>query len=182
MQLHFKKIGEGKPFIILHGLFGSGDNLQSFARSLSTHGFAVYLVDLRNHGHSPHAEEHNYKVMSADVAELIQLENLQQPIVLGHSMGGKVAMQLAIDHPALLSKLIVVDMTPQTYPLQQQKIIDALNSVDLNLARTRGEAEKKLAEQIDDNVTRQFLLKNLYWKENDQLGMDRKFPCSRDRR
>lgn len=170
MKLHYKKIGEGKSFIILHGLFGSGDNLQTFARSLSSHGFAVFLVDLRNHGHSTHTDEHNYKVMGEDVAELITNEQLQTPIVFGHSMGGKVAMQLAIDHPGLLSKLIVVDMTPHSYPLQQQKIIDALKSVDLVQVHARGEVEKKLAEQIDDNVTRQFLLKNLYWKENNQLA------------
>ncbi len=170
MQLHYKKIGEGKQFIILHGLFGSGDNLQSFARNLSTHDFEVYLVDLRNHGHSPHADEHNYKVMSEDVAALIEQEQLKLPIVFGHSMGGKAAMQLAIDHPTILSKLIVVDMAPYSYPVQHHKIIEALQSVDLNQLHTRGEVEKKLGGQIDDVVTRQFLLKNLYWKENNQLA------------
>lgn len=170
MELHYKKIGEGKPFIILHGLFGSGDNLQSFARILSTHGFAVYLVDLRNHGHSPHGDKHNYKLMSEDVASFIEQEQLKRPIVFGHSMGGKAAMQLAIDQPTLLSKLIVVDMAPYYYPVQHQKIIKALQSVDLNQLHTRGEVEKKLAAQIEDVVTRQFLLKNLYWKEDNQLA------------
>ncbi len=170
MQLHYKKIGEGAPFIILHGLFGSGDNWQSFARNLSANNFSVYLVDLRNHGHSPHADAHNYITMSEDVVALIEQQHLEQPIILGHSMGGKVAMQLAIDHPDLLSKIIVVDIAPYAYPLHHQKIIDALNAVDVQLIRTRGEAEKKLGEQIADNGTRQFLLKNLFWKADNQLA------------
>ena len=170
MQLHFKKTGEGKPLIILHGLFGSGDNWQSFARSLAANNFSVYLVDLRNHGHSPPAVEHTYKAMSEDVAEFIKQENLYQPIVLGHSMGGKAAMQLVIDNPNLVSQLIVVDMAPYSYPLHHQKIIAALNSIDLNRLHTRSEVEKTLAEQIEDNSTRQFLLKNLYWKTDHQLA------------
>lgn len=170
MKLHYKKIGEGNPFIILHGLFGSGDNWQSFARNLSVNNYSVYLVDLRNHGHSPHADHHNYKAMSEDVVAMIEQEHLEQPVILGHSMGGKVAMKLAIDYRDLLSKLIVVDIAPYTYPLHHQKILAALNSVDLNQLHTRGEVEKKLAEQIEDNGTRQFLLKNLYWKADNQLA------------
>ena len=112
MQLHFKKTGEGKPFIILHGLFGSGDNWMSFARMLAEKEYAVYQVDLRNHGHSPHGSLHNKKVMSEDVLELIQANNLNDVLVMGHSMGGKVAMQLAIDHAEVLSSLIVVDIMP----------------------------------------------------------------------
>ena len=169
MNLHYKKIGEGKPLIILHGLFGSGDNWQSFARNLAASNFSVYLVDLRNHGHSPHADKHNYKAMSEDVAEFIEQEKLREPIVLGHSMGGKVGMQLAISYPDILSKLMVVDMAPYSYPLHHQKIIAALNSVDLNEIHTRSEVEKKLSDRIEDNSTRQFLLKNLYWKSDNQL-------------
>ena len=82
MQLHLKKIGEGKPFIILHGLFGSGDNWMSFARMLSEKGYAVYQVDLRNHGRSPHAAQHSLKLMSDDVFELIKTNNLEDVILL----------------------------------------------------------------------------------------------------
>ena len=170
MQLNFKKIGEGKPFIILHGLFGMGDNLQSFSKSLTTHGYMVYLVDLRNHGQSPHDDLFNYNVMSDDVAELIESEKLFKPIVFGHSLGGKVAMQLAISHPHVASTIIVVDIAPHSYPVHHQKIIEALKSIDLQHTKSRGEAEKELAVQLKDNSTRQFLLKNLYWKNKDELA------------
>lgn len=165
MKLHFKKTGEGKPLIVLHGLFGSGDNWMSFSRMMAEENFAVYQVDLRNHGHSPHSLLHNYKVMSEDVLELIQTADLDKPVVLGHSMGGKVAMQLAIDHTDSLSSIIVVDITTQYYPVHHGTIIQALLSVDVNKIQSRKEAEEQLAVYINDAANIQFLMKGLYRKD-----------------
>ena len=170
MKLNFRQIGAGTPIIILHGLFGMSDNWQTFARMLEQNNFATYLVDHRNHGQSPHDPIHNYLVMASDVAELITDLHLQQPIVLGHSMGGKVAIQLAIDHPEMVSKLVVVDIAPYNYPIHHREILDALLSVNLNEIKSRSEAEKILADKIDDVGTRQFLLKNLYWITPEKLA------------
>lgn len=169
MKLFYRKSGEGKPLIILHGLFGQSDNWNTLARQFSDAGFEVYTVDLRNHGLSPHSEVWNYKVMSDDVLELITDLNLQDVILLGHSMGGKVAMEFALRHPEFLSKLIVVDIAPKYYTPHHQSILKALNDVDFNTVKSRKEAENILSKHITDLGTKQFLLKNIYWKENGQL-------------
>ena len=169
MKLHFKKTGEGKPFIILHGLFGSGDNWMSFARALAEKGFAVYQVDLRNHGRSPHATAHSLKLMSDDVFELINEQELKDVILLGHSMGGKAGMQLAIDHRNSLSSLIVVDIATHYYPVHHGDILKGLLSVNIEQLNSREQAEQQLALYIKENSSRQFLLKNLYRKANNQF-------------
>jgi len=166
MKLAFRKFGTGQALIILHGLFGSSDNWQTFGKKLAEH-FAVYLVDLRNHGHSPHNEEWNYEVMSDDLAELISDENIQHPIVIGHSMGGKAAMYFAITHPDKVKKLVVLDISPKFYPIHHQPILTALQAVDLNKITSRKQAEEIISEFISDISTKQFLLKNLYWSENE---------------
>lgn len=171
MKLHFKKIAEGKPVIILHGLFGSGDNWATFAKHLAEKGFAVYITDLRNHGHSDWDDVHDYKHMATDVHEMIQAEQLNDVVLIGHSMGGKAAMQVAVDFPGELKKLVVADIAPRYYEQHHQSIIKGLQSLDFNQLKTRGEADKQLALYIDDTGTRQFLLKNIYWKENDQLAL-----------
>ena len=171
MKLYFNKTGSGQPLIILHGLFGSGDNWTTFARNIVSHGFCVYMVDLRNHGRSGWDSEHNYKVMAADVMELIEAEQLQNVVVLGHSMGGKVTMQLAIDFPGSVEKIIVADIGPRYYEPHHQQILKGLQSLDFNKIKTRGEAEDQLALYIDDIGTRQFLLKNLYWKTDTELAI-----------
>jgi esterase len=169
MKLHFRKIGEGDPLIILHGLFGSSDNWQTLAKRFAENNFAVYLVDQRNHGHSPHSDEFNFKVMSEDILELIEGSKIENTNIIGHSMGGKTAMELALDHPDKISKLIVVDMAPKKYSDSNSKISKALAEINLSEISTRKEAEKKLEEKIPDVATRQFLLKNLYWKESGRL-------------
>lgn len=173
MQLNFKKIGEGTPLIILHGLFGSLDNWMSIAKELGK-DFEVFIVDARNHGQSPHDDVFNYPVMVDDLVEFITThivyENKPLPIILGHSMGGKTAMQFAVDYPHLLSKLIVVDIAPKAYPIHHDLIINSLKSLNFNEIKTRKEAEDKLAQYIFDVSTRQFLLKNLYWVAQEQLA------------
>lgn len=170
MKLFFRKIGEGQPLIILHGLFGQSDNWNSFGKQFAEQGFAVYLADMRNHGLSPHSDVWNYQAMSDDIMELINDNQLAQSgkiIVLGHSMGGKVAMLFAMQHPELVEKLIVVDVAPKYYPPHHQDVISGLNAVDLNELKTRKEAEVILSKYINDFGTKQFLLKNLYWKESE---------------
>lgn len=166
MKLFFRKYGQGEPFIILHGLFGLSDNWQGIGKQLGAH-FGVYLVDLRNHGLSPHSDEWSHGEMSADLFELMADEGITEAIVLGHSLGGKTAMKFSTEHPEKLKKLIVVDIAPRAYPVHHREILDALLSVDLYAIRSRKEAEQLLAAL--DAGTRQFLLKNLYWKTDDKL-------------
>lgn len=168
MKLHYRKLGEGPAFIILHGLFGLSDNWQSVAKKLSER-FTVYLVDLRNHGHSAHHEEWNYNAMAEDVYELIGEEGLEKVIILGHSMGGKTAMTFAEKNCSKLDKLIVVDIALRAYD-PPRDVIRALNSVDLDEVKSRKEVEELISFHIDDIATRQFLLKNLYWVEDNKLG------------
>lgn len=169
MKLHFRKFGEGAPLIILHGLFGSSDNWQTLGKKFAENNFSVYLVDLRNHGHSAHSSEHNYTMMNEDVLELINHENISPVSIIGHSMGGKTAMQLALNRPGKISKLIVVDIAPKKYPSHNSEIVKTLLTVDLEKIKTRKEVEKILSEKINDYGSLQLLLKGLYWKENNQL-------------
>jgi esterase len=170
MYLNYRVLGEGKPIVILHGFLGVSDNWQTFARSIAPLGFSVYLFDLRNHGLSAHNPEHNYAVMSADVASMLNELKIHNPIVMGHSMGGKVTMKLANDFPNLMKAMIIVDIAPYAYPPHHQTIFKGLLSVNLNVIKSRAEADEKLAETITDLSMRQFLLKNLYWKEEGQLA------------
>lgn len=170
MKLFYRKFGQGQPLIILHGLFGQSDNWNSLAKQFSEQGFEVYIVDQRNHGLSPHSDEWNYKVMSEDVFELIDDLKLQNVILLGHSMGGKTVMQFALDHENMLDKLIVADIAPKYYPLHHQTVLQALEAVDFKTIKTRREAEDILNTYISDFGTKQFLLKNIYWKEDGELA------------
>ena len=172
MKLNFKKIGSGPPLVILHGLFGSADNWYSISRELDKE-FTMYLVDQRNHGDSPHAEEWNYEVMAADLLELLDDEGLDKVFLMGHSMGGKVAMNFAVNHPERVERLIVADISPRYYPVHHEVILDGLQSINLPEIQSRKEADDELAASIPDFGTRQFLLKSLgrnsdgfYWKIN----------------
>lgn len=170
MELFYRKLGEGNPFIILHGLFGQSDNWNTLAKQFSEAGYEVYTVDLRNHGLSPHSDSWDYKTMSDDVLELITKNNLQNVILLGHSMGGKVAMQFAIEHQEYLTKLIVVDIAPKYYAPHHQSVLKALDAIDFKIIKTRKEATAILSTYIKEEGTKQFLLKNIYWKENEELA------------
>lgn len=169
MKLHFRKLGEGQPLLILHGLFGSSDNWQTLGRKYAEH-FTVYQIDQRNHGHSGWSDEFNYELLSNDLLELINDEGLKNVSILGHSMGGKTAMTFAQQHPQLIDKLIVADIAPKAYPPHHGPILAALNSVDLNVHTTRKAVEDIITPQIPDPGTKMFLLKNLYWNDNQQLA------------
>lgn len=170
MKLFYRTYGEGKPIIILHGLFGQCDNWQTHAKALAEKGFKVFTVDQRNHGLSPHSDEFNYKVMSEDINELVDDLGLNKVILLGHSMGGKTAMQFASDHPGKVDKLIVADIGPKLLPPHQQDVISALRAIDFDKIKARRGAEEILSQYISDYGTKQFLLKNIYWKTDTQLN------------
>jgi len=160
MQLFFREYGAGQPLIILHGLFGSSDNWLTQAKLFSSQ-FKIYTVDQRDHGQSPHSASFDYPSMVADLAEFIDVHNIQRPIVLGHSMGGKVAMNFALAHPDKLEKLIVVDISPRLYDLEHYVIVKGLNAIPIKDVGSRNEADAILSAYVPEPDVRQFLLKNL---------------------
>ncbi|GGK75359.1 alpha/beta fold hydrolase [Rufibacter glacialis] len=169
MELNYKLLGEGQPLLILHGLFGTLDNWQTLGREFSK-TYQVYLIDLRNHGRSPHSEEFSYQLMTDDILEFIEQHQLQAPMIIGHSMGGKVAMNFALQHPDQLSKLLVADIAPKYYPPHHDDILEGFRSIDLASIQNRQEADDQLAVKVSDYGTRQFLLKNLYRQEDNSFG------------
>ena len=169
MKLNFKTYGEGDPVFILHRLFGSLDNWMTLAKKLGEH-FEVFIVDARNHGQSPHSEAFNYDVMADDLYEFLLLNNIVDPIILGHSMGGKTVMQFAMNYPNVIQKIIVADIAPKAYPVHHTTILNGMLSLDFDVVKTRKEADQQLSLFIDDFSTRQFLLKNLYWAAKEKLA------------
>lgn len=159
-MLHYKSFGEGQPFVILHGLFGMLDNWQTLARRWAE-TYQVILVDLPNHGRSPHTDTNDYPSMSEALVELIEALGLEDIYLMGHSMGGKVAMQLALDHPDLVEKLLVVDMSPRQYRRGHDDVFAALNALDPATLADRKEAAQLMAAHITDPGIQLFLLKNL---------------------
>lgn len=162
MKLHYRVLGEGAPLVILHGLFGMSDNWQSFARRWVENGFQVILPDLRNHGHSPHSPVHTYEAMAGDVEELARDLQLDNPIWIGHSMGGKVAMKLAALRNERKERFVVVDIAPWEYAPQHESIFEHLMSLPVQTIQSRSEAEAHFTGRLSDFNLRMFLLKNLY--------------------
>ena len=169
MKLNFKKLGDGKPLLILHGLFGSSDNWGTLGKKFSKNN-SVYLIDLRNHGRSPHSNEMTYSDMANDLLELIKDEKIISPTILGHSMGGKVALMFAKNYPEYLEKLIVADIGLKAYPMHHEEILKGLNSIDLELTKSRSQAQEVIKDHISNLGIQQFLLKNLYWIEKGKLA------------
>jgi esterase len=160
MKLFFRELGKGQPLIILHGLMGSSDNWLTQAKLLADR-YHVFLVDQRNHGQSPHNPEFDYGVLANDLRDFIAEHKLERPIVLGHSMGGKTAMNFAISNPTMLDKLIVVDIAPKAYPVHHDSIVEGLKAIPINTIQTRNEADEILSGYVPEADVRQFLLKNL---------------------
>lgn len=169
MLLNYQVTGEGEPLIILHGLFGMLQNWNNPSKTLSQQ-YQVIAVDLRNHGRSPHCDEVSYSLMAADIIALMDHLNLPSAHILGHSMGGKVAMQLALNHPERINKLIVVDIAPVLYTPHHDDVFQGLFGVDLTTIKSRGDADKALAQHVDDAAVRAFLLTNLYRTEDQQFS------------
>ena len=171
MVLHSNILGQGQPFVILHGFLGMSDNWKTLGAKYAELGFEVHLIDQRNHGHSFHHEEFNYDVMIEDLKIYCEEHQLENIILLGHSMGGKTAMLFSAKYPELVSKLLVADISPRFYPIHHDAILEGLNSLDFSVIKSRGEADEQLSRFVRDFGTRQFLLKNLYWKERGQLAL-----------
>lgn len=169
MKPHFRELGSGQPMIILHGLFGFSDNWQTHAKKFAEY-YRVILVDLRNHGHSDWSDEFSYDIMVDDLKELCNELHLKNILMIGHSMGGKVAILFAQKHKELLDKLVVVDIGVKAYPMHHQHILAGMHAIDLPKIQLRKEAEEILKRYIDSDGVRQFLLKNLYWKDKGQLA------------
>ena len=146
--------------VLLHGLFGSSDNWHYVAMQLSEQ-FRVFSLDQRNHGQSPHSDEMNYPLMAADVAEFLDSKNVETATIIGHSLGGKTAMQFALQFPERTERLIIEDMAPRAYASVYESFMAAMLALDLSKYQTRQQVEEALAPEIPDLTLRRFLLKNL---------------------
>jgi esterase len=160
MQLHFRELGSGQPLVMLHGLFGSSDNWLGVAPALAEN-FHIFALDLRNHGRSTHDAEMNYLLMARDVGAFLETQKLTNVFLLGHSMGGKVAMQFALQHSTMIEKLVVVDMAPRVYKPVHEPIFAALLKLDLKSFQSLKQIEDALAPEIPGLGLRRFLLKNV---------------------
>lgn len=175
MKLAYRDFGTGQPLIILHGLFGQSDNWNTLAKQFSEQGFHVYTIDQRNHGLSPHHHEWDYELMADDLHKFINDHQIQNPILMGHSMGGKTVMFFEKKYPGIADKIIIADISPRAYEPHHAEVLKALHAVDFKEIKTRKEAEAKMNEHIQDFGTKQFLLKNIYWRDSDSNLMDWRF-------
>jgi len=196
MKLFSRELGQGDPIVVLHGLFGSSDNWLTQAKLLANH-YKVYSVDLRKHGQSPHSDDFDYPAMVEDLNEFVASNRLQNTVIIGHSMGGKAAMNFALAHPDKLSKLIVVDIAPKAYNLEHYTIAEGLKAIPVGKISSRNEADEILSKHVPEPDVRQFLLKNLQrksargfsWKINlpvisaklGNIGLDLQFPGTFDK-
>ena len=173
MELHHKIIGHGDPVIVLHGLFGALDNWQTVGRMLGE-DYQVFLIDQRNHGRSPHFPEHNFQAMADDLAYFMEYNWIHHTHLIGHSMGGKAAMQFALQHAEKVGKLVVGDIGPKAYASGHEPIFEALLSIDLSTVTEREQVEAHLRGHMSEYGVIQFLMKNLsrskdgvyHWKMN----------------
>lgn len=171
MILYSNILGQGEPFVILHGFLGMSDNWKSLGIKYAEEGYEVHLIDQRNHGRSFHHSDFNYDVMVEDLKHYCDSKQFKNIILMGHSMGGKTAMLFAAKYPEMVKKLIVADIAPRFYPVHHDAILEGLSSLDFSVIKSRGEADQELKRFVSDFGTRQFLLKNLYWKDNGQLAL-----------
>ena len=173
-QLHSKILGKGTPLLVLHGFLGMSDNWKTLGNQYAKNDFEVHLIDQRNHGKSFWSQSFNYEILAEDISRYMQHYALSPAGVLGHSMGGKTAMQFACNFPDLVEKLLVADIAPKYYPPHHQDILNALTNLPLESIGSRGEADAELAKRLSEPGIRQFLLKNLYWIDKGKLG----FRCN----
>jgi pimeloyl-ACP methyl ester carboxylesterase len=168
MKLAYREFGEGTPLIVLHGLFGQSDNWNTLAKNFADKGFHVFTLDQRNHGLSPHSDVWDYEVMADDLKKFIDNHNLENPILLGHSMGGKTVLFFELKYSGIAAKLIVADIAARAYEPHHNDVLKALHAVDFNSITTRKEAEDTMNNYLTDFGTKQFLLKNIYWKVSNK--------------
>ncbi len=160
VALHYTVRGEGAPLVLLHGLYGGAGNLNRYVKHFAEH-YRVIAPDLRNHGHSPHDARMDYPAMAEDVAALLDQEGVERAAILGHSMGGKVAMTLALTHPDRVAAVVAADIAPVAYRHGHAKLMASMQALDLASAAGRREVDAALAGRVSSPAVRQFLLKNL---------------------
>jgi len=171
--LNYQQSGTGEHLVLIHGLFGSLENLNMVAKPLSK-SHCVTSIDVRNHGNSFHADSMTYDELAQDVINLLDYLNIQNCILLGHSMGGKIAIQIALEQPERIKKLVVADIAPVSYPPHHLEIISGLQAIDLSKVHKRKDADEQLAHYVDNIGVRQFLLRNLALNEEGKFT----FKCS----
>lgn len=176
MILHSQIIGTGTPFVILNGFLGMSDNWKSLGKRFAAQGYQMHLIDQRNHGRSFHDPVFSYQAMTADLLLYCEHHNLDQVVLLGHSMGGKTAMEFAVAHPERVTKLIIADIAPRHYDEHHQDVLKGLGLLDLSIINSRAKADEFLATYIKEPGLRLFLLKNLYWIEKKQLALRVNLP------
>jgi esterase len=185
MKLFFRKYGEGPPLIIAHGLYGASDNWITVAKELSDK-YEVFIIDQRNHGNSPHSDEHNYLLLKNDLLNFMDEQGIKKAILLGHSMGGKTIMYFAADYPERVQALIVVDISPRSYKnpdrpaphtVNHMNIIQAMMNIDLTKVETRMDIDMMLAETVKSHRVRQFLLKNIKRKDQNNFSWKINLPA-----
>ncbi|GHG71346.1 acyl-CoA esterase [Alishewanella longhuensis] len=165
MILHYQLSGSGPAVVLIHGLFGSFENLGSIARALSD-DFQIINIDVRNHGRSAHSDEMNYPLLATDLADTLAHLQIKPFALVGHSMGGKIAMEYALRYPDSVARLVLADIAPVSYHARHQSIFAGLNNVDFAHLSSRAEADKRLAQHIHEPGVRQFLLKSLDKTDN----------------
>lgn len=170
-ELYSNIIGEGDPFVILHGFLGMSDNWKTLGTKFSKNNYQVHLIDQRNHGRSFHSQDFDYEILVEDLKTYCDSHHLKHIVLLGHSMGGKVAMLFATKYPDLVSNLMIADISPRYYPVHHDLILEGLSSLNFEKLESRGDADEQLAKYISNDGIRQFLLKNLYWTENKNLAL-----------
>mgnify|MGYP001076774479 CR=1 FL=1 len=167
--LHSLILGKGKPLCILHGFLGMLDNWKTLGSLYAENGFCVHLIDQRNHGKSFHSPDFNYDILADDFLNYLNYHEIDNTALIGHSMGGKTAMQFACTYPERINKLLIADIAPKFYPPHHQDIIDGLNSIDTTNLKSRKDADEQLKKHIPNFGIRQFLLKNLHRNEDKKL-------------
>ncbi|HNW96984.1 MAG TPA: alpha/beta fold hydrolase [Bacteroidales bacterium] len=159
--MFFRHFGEGEPVLILHGLFGLSDNWVPFAKKLSEKKYSVFIPDLRNHGRSPHSEEFNYEVLVNDLHEFIKEHNLENSLIIGHSMGGLIAMKFALRYPELIKRMVIIDIGIKNFPKYNLELMDAMLGLYISEMKSRNEIEAKLSEKINQKNVLELILKNI---------------------
>lgn len=170
MILYSKIEGSGKPLVIIHGFLGMSDNWKTLGTRYAEAGYEVHMLDLRNHGRSFHSEDFTYKAMAQDVKDYCDAKNLTTISLIGHSMGGKVAMLFAAEHPEMVEKLVIADIGVKYYRPHHQSIMEGLNAVDFSKKPSREDIDDILKPFVPDLSTRQFLMKSLYRKSQNELA------------
>lgn len=169
IQLNFRILGQGPPLLILHGVFGTSDNWLTVSKLFADH-YQIFLIDQRNHGRSPHTEDFSYGLLVEDLKDFAAQQNISKFRLIGHSMGGKVAMKFAALYPEMLEKLVIVDIAPRYYKPHHEDVLAAFHAVDLDKMSSRNEADEAMSKHLPELDTRQFLLKNLYRDENGKFA------------